>query len=151
MPLNTILVEDNKTIQETLVPALEELADARVVAIAATASDANRALAQWREDWQLMVVDLFLKEGSGIDVLRSLRRGERAGAAEGANDSAHAGPRDQHVYVLSNYATADMRRRCAELGADGVFDKSTELDAFFETCSSLPRRAGRAARAAGRR
>lgn len=147
MPLNTILVEDNKTIQETLVPALEELADARVVAIAATASDANCALAQWRDDWQLMVVDLFLKEGSGIDVLRALGRTGRAGAAEGAND-AHL---DQQVYVLSNYATADMRRRCTELGADGVFDKSTELDAFFEKCSSLPRRAGRSARASGRR
>ena len=147
MPLNTILVEDNKTIQETLVPALEELADARVVAIAATANDATRALSQWREDWQLMVVDLFLKEGSGIDVLQELRRSGRSRPAEGANDKTM----DQHVYVLSNYATADMRRRCKELGADAVFDKSTELDAFFESCSNLQRGAGRSARALSRR
>lgn len=139
MPLNTILVEDNKTIQETLIPALEELADARVVAIAATASDATVALTEWREDWQLMVVDLFLREGSGIDVLQALKRDARGRPADGANDATM----DQHVYVLSNYATADMRRRCKELGADGVFDKSTELDAFFESCSKLPRRAGR--------
>ncbi len=145
MPLNTILVEDSKTIQETLVPALEELADARVVAIAATASGATQALAQWREDWQLMIVDLFLKEGSGIEVLQALQRTGRSRATHGANDEAS----EQHVYVLSNYATADMRRRCKELGADEVFDKSTELDAFFECCSSLPRRVGAAGAGAG--
>lgn len=138
MPLSTILVEDSKTIQETLVPALEELADAHVVAIAATASDAIDALAQWREDWQLMVVDLFLQEGSGLDVLQALqqRQGLRATRPAGR------GQPGQHVYVLSNYATADMRRQCKALGADGVFDKSTELEAFFEQCSGLPHPTG---------
>ncbi|BEP96655.1 response regulator [Acidovorax sp. sif1233] len=147
MPLNTILVEDSKTIQETLVPALEELADARVLAIAETASDATEAVAHWREDWQLMVVDLFLREGSGIEVLQALQRGDRLRATPGARQ----GRPGQHVYVLSNYATADMRRRCEELGADGVFDKSTELDAFFERCSELPRRAGTGSSAAADR
>jgi DNA-binding NarL/FixJ family response regulator len=122
MPLITILVEDNQTIRETLVPALEELANARVVATAATSADAHRALVQWRGQWHLMVVDLFLAAGSGLEVLQAARQ---------------RGPH-QHVYVLSNYATADMRRRCTALGADGVFDKSTELDAFFEHCMNLP-------------
>ena len=35
------------------------------------------------------------------------------------------------VYVLTNYATADLRKACVRLGADAVFDKSTELDEFF--------------------
>ena len=35
------------------------------------------------------------------------------------------------VYVLTNYATADLREACVRLGADAVFDKSTELDEFF--------------------
>lgn len=122
MPFITILVEDNKTISETLVPALEELANARVVAIAATASGARQALERWRGQWNLMVVDLFLAAGSGLEVLQAVR--ER---------SPH-----QHVFVLSNYATPDMRRRCMAQGADGVFDKSTELDAFFEQCMGLP-------------
>lgn len=127
MPLNTILVEDSKTIQDTLVPALAELADARVVAIATTAAEAKEALDQWAGKWQLMVVDLFLREGSGLEVLHALRQREQ--------------PRSvmQHVYVLTNYATADMRRRCEQLGADGVYDKSTELEAFFDQCVALRR------------
>ena len=36
------------------------------------------------------------------------------------------------MVVLSNYATADMRKRCAQLGADAVFDKSNEIDALVD-------------------
>ena len=42
--------------------------------------------------------------------------------------------RGQRVVVLSNYATADMRKRCTQLGADAVFDKSNEIDALVEYC-----------------
>lgn len=127
MPLNTILVEDSKTIQDTLVLAMAELADARVVAIATTATEAKETLDQWADKWQLMVVDLFLREGSGLEVLHALRQREQPRSV------------NQHVYVLTNYATADMRRRCAQLGADGVYDKSTELEAFFDQCIALRR------------
>lgn len=122
MPLITILVEDNKPICDTLVPALEEMANAQVVAIAKTSLGAGQALARWRGKWHLLVVDLHLSQGSGLDVLQAI------------------GPRssDQHVFVLSNHATPDMRTRCLDLGADAVFDKASELQAFFERCVQLP-------------
>jgi len=34
--------------------------------------------------------------------------------------------------VLTNYATLDMRSRCRALGADAVFDKSTEVDELID-------------------
>jgi two-component system, OmpR family, response regulator len=37
--------------------------------------------------------------------------------------------------VLTNYATHDIRKRCLQLGADAVFDKSTEIEAFLQHCS----------------
>ena len=43
----------------------------------------------------------------------------------------------QRLVVLSNYATADMRRKCVELGADAVFDKSNEIDALVAYCQRL--------------
>ena len=121
MALITILVEDNLTIRETLVPAMVELANARVVVYAATAIEAKDALRMWDSRWDLIVVDLFLAQGSGLEVLQSV-----------PPRAAH-----QHVIVLSNYATAAIRSKCLALGADRVFDKSTELDAFFEFCSTL--------------
>ena len=41
------------------------------------------------------------------------------------------------LVVLSNYATPDMRRKCLELGADRVFDKSNEIDALILYCCRL--------------
>ena len=121
MHLTTILVEDNETLRSTLVPALVELGNVRVLAMAATAGEAKEALHTWRDQWKLLVVDLFLASGTGLQVLETV-----AQRLPG-----------QHVVVLSNYATTEMRRRCLELGADAVFDKSTQLEAFFEHCCLL--------------
>ena len=44
---------------------------------------------------------------------------------------------DARRVVLTNYATPDMRRRCAELGAHRVFDKSAELEELLAYCASL--------------
>jgi CheY-like chemotaxis protein len=115
MQVTTILVEDNQTIRNTLVPALEEITKVRVVRMAATAKEAKEALVILQGQWQLIIVDLFLTAGSGLEVLEAVK--ERSS--------------EQYAFVLSNYVTADMSRRCLELGADEVFDKSTELDAFF--------------------
>ena len=38
------------------------------------------------------------------------------------------------MVVLSNYATPDIRMRCAQLGVDAVFDKSNEIDALVDYC-----------------
>ncbi|MGJ7574748.1 response regulator [Variovorax sp. RB2P76] len=118
MPLITILVEDSKTIQENLIPALVDLVEAKVVAVAESPLEAEKALDDHRNDWELAVVDLFLKDGSGLSVLRHCQA---------------RNPR-QHVLVLTNYPTAEIRARCLALGADGVYDKSTQLEEFFAEC-----------------
>ena len=42
-----------------------------------------------------------------------------------------------NMVVLSNYATPDMRRKCLELGATQVFDKSRDIDELIAYCSEL--------------
>ena len=118
MELRTYIVEDNATIRENLIGTLEELASIQALGWAETENEAKRWLAEHEDQWDLTIVDLFLKQGSGLGVLEACR-GRSAG---------------QRVVVLSNYATADMRKRCAQLGADTVFDKSNEIDALVEYC-----------------
>ena len=118
MPLVTILIEDSAVIRESLIPALTELASAEVIAFAETAEDAIALLKREGDRWQLAVVDLYLAQGTGLAVLR---------ACQGR-------PPHQHMVVLSNYATAEIRRRCAEAGADAVFDKSTEIEKLVDYC-----------------
>ncbi|MDQ2734941.1 MAG: hypothetical protein M3Y55_08135 [Pseudomonadota bacterium] len=39
--------------------------------------------------------------------------------------------------VLSNYVTVEMKRKCTDLGARRVFDKSKEIEDLIEFCSRL--------------
>ena len=116
MRLKTYIVEDNPTIRENLIGTLEELASINYVGTSETENEGKAWLAS--NNWDLAIVDLFLKQGSGLGVLASCR--DR--------------PSRQKVVVLSNYATADIRQRCAQLGVDAVFDKSNEIDALVEYC-----------------
>jgi DNA-binding NarL/FixJ family response regulator len=116
--LRTFIVEDNATIRENLIGTLEELACIKALGWAETENDARGWLSRHQQDWDLAIVDLFLKQCSGLGVLEACQG--RRGA--------------QRVVVLSNYATDDMRKRCTQLGADAVFDKSNEIDALVEYC-----------------
>ncbi|HSV45062.1 MAG TPA: response regulator [Ramlibacter sp.] len=119
MELKTYFVEDNATIRENLIGTLEELASIKSMGWADCEDDARAWLAaQEPNAWDMAIVDLFLKQGSGLGVLAACS-GRVAG---------------QRVVVLSNYATADMRKRCIQLGADAVFDKSNEIDALVDYC-----------------
>jgi DNA-binding NarL/FixJ family response regulator len=122
--LKTFIVEDNQTIRENLVGTLEELAAVTAVGHAATEMEARAWLRDNREHWHLAVVDLFLKQGSGLGVLQECRTREAW----------------QQVVVLSNYATPEVRKRCAALGVDAVFDKSNEIDALVDYCIALAAR-----------
>ena len=123
--LRTYLVEDNATIRENLIGTLEELASVRSLGWAETENEAKAWLAGHEDGWELAIVDLFLKQGSGLGVLEACR--ERMPG--------------QHVVVLSNYATSDMRKRCTQLGADAIFDKSNEIDALVDYCLRLAEQA----------
>lgn len=118
MGLKTYIVEDNATIRDNLMATLEELAGIEAVGTAETENEGKAWLLQAGHAWDLAIVDLFLKQGSGLGVLEACR-----------NRLPH-----QKVIVLSNYATTDIRKRCAQLGVDAVFDKSNEIDALIDYC-----------------
>jgi two-component system OmpR family response regulator len=126
LPLSAFLVEDSALIRDNLIPTLQDLANVRVTAFAESESDAVAWLSAHGPQ-SLVIVDLFLKEGSGLGVLA--RRGEWGDC--------------DCLVMLTNYATVDVRRRCLQLGADAVFDKSSELDGFLAFCASHCGRAGK--------
>lgn len=116
--LKTYIVEDNPTIRENLIGTLEELACIDAVGTSETENEGKAWLTAHPADWDMAIVDLFLKQGSGLGVVAACR-----------DRQPH-----QKVVVLSNYATPDIRQRCAQLGVDAVFDKSNEIDALVDYC-----------------
>lgn len=117
--LNAYVVEDNPTIRENLVGTLEELTAVRVVGTSGT-EDETRAWLQANPDgWDLLIVDLFLQRGTGMHLVQKLAGRKPA----------------QKVVIFSNYVNANVRKRCAQLGVDAVFDKSTEIDSLVDYCA----------------
>ena len=119
--LRTFLVEDSPVIRENLIATLEEMTPVQVVGSADDEGAARRWLDDPSHQCELVIVDVVLRSGSGLGVLR-------AAAGQGV-------PR--RFVVLTNYATADMRERCRSLGADRVFDKSSELDDLIAFCVDM--------------
>ena len=119
MHLQAYVIEDNPTIRENLVGTLEELTCLRVAGTSATEDEAVDWLEQHIEAWDLVIVDLFLKQGSGLHLAQRIKRRRPS----------------QKVVVFSNYINQSVRKRCAQLGVDAVFDKSTEIDALVDYCA----------------
>lgn len=122
--LDAYVVEDNVIVLESLIAALEELAPVHVVGTAADERVAVDWLHADGERCDLVIIDIFLRTGSGLGVIAAARR-ERPGAA---------------LVVLSNYATDEMQARCLASGADRVFDKSRDIDQLVAYCLSLATR-----------
>lgn len=120
-PLRTYIVEDSSIIRENLIELLEEAVPVKVVGTAEDELTAVEWIDEPSHDCDLVIVDIYLKGGSGLGVLRS-----GAGVYKPAK-----------WVVLSNHATPEMRKRCLELGADRVFDKSNEIESLLLYCDRL--------------
>lgn len=115
------IVEDSPTIRQNLIETLQEMARVEPVGTAETEHEGKRWLAQNDGQWDIAIVDLFLREGSGLNVVEACR----------------ARKPGQKIIVLSNHATHDVRWRCRQLGADAVFDKSTEIESLIDYCLTV--------------
>jgi DNA-binding NarL/FixJ family response regulator len=119
--LRAFIVEDSPVIRENLISALEELVPLQVVGWADDEAGALRWLADPANACDLVIIDLFLRAGSGTGILRELQ-------AEGSKVDR---------VVLTNYAAPDVTRLCLQHGASRVFDKSHDIDALIAYCASL--------------
>jgi DNA-binding NarL/FixJ family response regulator len=121
--LTCFLVEDSPVIRENLIATLEELLAVQVIGYAESEAAAAAWLRSEGPPCDLLIIDIFLKAGTGLGVLQKARE---------------LRPTARTV-VLSNYATSEMRHRCIELGADRVYDKSAELEELLAYCEQLVR------------
>ena len=71
----------------------------------------------------VVVLDLHLREGNGIDVIRALRQ---AGT-------------DPTCIVLTNHSGLPYRKAALEAGAHHFFDKSTEIPLMLSLIRTLQR------------
>ncbi len=119
--LRVIIVEDSALIRARLTETLGEIANLEIVDIVDTEA---AALSLMREGtWDAAVLDLQLKQGTGLGLLKSLAQGAR--------------PAGTKIIVFTNYAFPQYRDRSLALGADYFFDKSREFHRVREVLQSL--------------
>ena len=114
-PLRVFVVEDSELIRKRIIENVSTMGGFEVVGFAESAEDAVRSISELRPD--IVITDIQLKEGSGIDVVRKVRARPYV-------------PRPR-IFVLTNYAFPEYKRQCSVAGADEFFDKSSEYDRFL--------------------
>lgn len=114
--LKVVLIEDSLPVRQALGQILGEVAGVEVVGDAADERTAIDLLQRQQPD--LAILDLELRSGSGLGVLRALSRSpERFGH-----------PR---AVVFSSHGHAVLRARCSALGVERFFDKASGIDALL--------------------
>ena len=125
MVLRVFLVEDSAAMRAHLIETLVERAGVDVVGVADTEKEAVDWLDRNADRWDMALIDLFLREGTGAGVIEHCR--ER-----------HPG---QSVLVMTNQARdAALQQECKLRGADAVYHKALELDGLVAHCVSLAAR-----------
>jgi CheY-like chemotaxis protein len=115
--LKVFLIEDSELLQELLSDMLSEIEGIDFCGCADGEAEALRRLAETPVD--LVIIDIELKQGSGIGVLDALQ----------TDSDRYGNPRKA---VLTNYAHATMRQRCEHFGMDAFFDKSLHINQLID-------------------
>ena len=113
-------------IRARLAESLAEIPGLEVVGAAETEPEALALLRHTA--WDAAVLDLQLKRGTGLGVLKALALGER--------------PPNTTIIVFTNFAFPQYRQRSLELGADYFFDKVHEFHRVREVLRDLANRPG---------
>lgn len=111
-------VEDSLELRRRIEGEFTQLTGIEVIGFSDRADDAIRQIRRLEPD--LVVLDLQLAEGSGIDVLRDLSSG--------------AAP--PTFIVLTNHSDSGFRKLSLRAGAHHFFDKSTQLEEFIDFLKS---------------
>ena len=119
-PVRVVIVEDSERILAHLAEELSAIENLCIAGTAATEAEALDLLGEGH--WDLAILDLQLREGNGLHVLKTLRDGMHTPGT---------------IAVFTNYAFPQYRKRSLELGADYFFDKSRELPGVVALAQDL--------------
>jgi signal transduction histidine kinase/DNA-binding NarL/FixJ family response regulator len=119
--LRVVVVEDHPVFRDAVSRMLEAENDIRVVALAETGADAQRTVERLRPD--LVLLDVELPDGSGIDVARRLRCADRP-------------PR---ILMLSAFADAGQVLAAMQAGAHGYLAKTVSQQHLVDSIRAVGR------------
>jgi DNA-binding NarL/FixJ family response regulator len=135
-PLRVAIVESSPLIRARLREALAEVANLEVVGTAEVEVEARTMLRKIA--WDVVVLDLQLREGTGLGVLLTLATDrERQSAGRTGSDAASDVPDSRTIIVLTHFTFPQYRRKGEALGVHHFFDKARETHRVREVLEEL--------------
>ena len=117
--VKVLIVDDSAALRQRLVEMLSKIKQLDIVGDVGNVSAAHDAVKALHPD--LIVLDIRMGDGSGIDVLREVKRHNPA----------------TKVIILTNFPEPQYERKCTELGADFFLRKSTDSHRLVEISERL--------------
>lgn len=121
--MNVFLVDDSVIMRQRLKRLLFDVEGVQVTGEAGEVQEATDAILKQKPD--VVLLDIHLFNGSGIEVLQTLKKTNPAPA----------------VIILTGYPYPQYRQKCLEAGADYFFVKSTEFDQVVPALKQIMQRA----------
>lgn len=112
---NVCIVEDSVNFAEWLQQDLAVFDELEVTGKADSVKNAVQLIQQNCPD--IVLMDLWLNEGTGFELLEILQNMEEKPA----------------VFVFTNYPLPALKQKCLDLGAQGFFEKSSEYFSLIDT------------------
>jgi two-component system, OmpR family, response regulator len=110
--MRLLLVEDSATLRIRLIELLTDPGTMRVAATAETESEASDRMDE--HEFDVLIVDVELRQGSGINVVRNAR--------------ARSSASPPLIIILTNYGLPTVKQHCMAAGADHFLDKSRQFN-----------------------
>lgn len=104
------IVDDSNTLREQLVKIVSEINGVSVTGQAQNVAEAIDGIRDLKPG--VVILDIQLPDGSGIDVLRSIKQFGYS----------------IMVLMLTNHPSLQYQKKCLALGADYFLDKSRDID-----------------------
>jgi len=114
MKIRVALVDDHRLVRDALAELISSEPDLDVVASVGDGTAAMRAVEE--EDPDVLLLDLALPDGNGLDLIRRVRE---------------ANP-ETHVLVLSMHAEPEYAAAAQDRGAHGLVSKSAPVERLIE-------------------
>ena len=117
--MRLLIVDDSRIVRERLSLLLSQVENVEIIGYADTVQKAINMARELKPD--LVVLDIKIPGGSGIDVLESIRNGDH----------------EPTVMMLTNYPYPQYEKKCMAVGAEFFFDKSADFERAVDVIRSL--------------
>ena len=123
LPLRVLLVEDSSLFRDRVAESIESPGRVQIVGYAISEKAALELL--WSQEWDVLILDLQLKQGNGLGILKGLQSRGR--------------PAHTKVIVLTNHDYYLYRLKTTECGADYFFSKTRDFHLVTELLERMVR------------